>query len=106
MKPAEPTSDTALQNNQSKPQPAQNTAKYNKSTPVAEIYRVMTLDEAKNCFVDVGDFKGKLLSQVALEKPEKIAWYVNTYSGPNNILRAAAKILLDVAANEKMALAG
>jgi len=93
----------ASQNNQTENHSAPNTAKYNKSTPVAEIYRVMTLEEAKNCFVDVGDFKGKLLSQVAAERPDKIAWYVNTYSGPNNILRAAAKILLEIATNEKLA---
>jgi len=84
----------------------QNNVKYTKSTPVNEIYRVMTLEEAKNCVVDVGIFQGKTLAQVAQEKPDSIAWYVKSYNGRNNILKAAAAILLEIATNEKMAKAG
>jgi len=43
------------------------------------------------------------LAQVAQEKPDSIAWYVNSYNGRNNILKAAAKILLEIATNEKLA---
>jgi hypothetical protein len=63
----------------------------------------MTLEEAKNCVVDVGIYKGKTLGQIAQEKPDRVEWYINSYSGPNNILKAAAKILVEIATNAKLA---
>ena len=59
----------------------------------------MPLDEAKRVVVDCGIFKGKTLGQVALEKPGSLDWYVDAYKGPNNILRAGAKLLIDSAIN-------
>ena len=41
--------------------------------------------------------KGKTLGQVALEKPESLDWYVSSYGGPDNLLRAAAEFLLNAA---------
>ncbi|MCL2773368.1 MAG: hypothetical protein FWD71_08450 [Oscillospiraceae bacterium] len=77
--------------------------KYNKSTPVPEIYRVMKLEDARNCIVDVGDYRGKTMQQVANEKLSSVEWYVRSYNGPNNILRAAAKIVLEVTRAEQEA---
>jgi cytoskeletal protein RodZ len=92
---------------ETKPQPpiqqTQNNTKYDKSTSVEEICRVMSLDEAKNYVVDFGKFAGKTISQIAIEKTSNLDWYVKSYSGKDNILRAASKILLDVAANQQLA---
>jgi hypothetical protein len=74
-------------------------ASYTSATPVDEIYNLMTLDEAKKVVVDCGYNKGKTMSQVALEKPGSLDWYVDSYKGPNNILRAAAKLLINSAVN-------
>lgn len=74
-------------------------ASYTLATPVDEICKLMPLDEAKRVVVDCGIFKGKTLGQVALEKPGSLDWYVDAYKGPNNILRAGAKLLIDSAIN-------
>ena len=65
--------------------------------PVEQILPMMTMQYALNYEVDCGVFKGKKLGQVAQEKPQSLEWYVNAYKGNNNILRAAAKFLLDQA---------
>jgi len=64
---------------------------------VEQILPMMTMQFAINYEVDCGVFKGKRLGQVAQEKPQSLEWYVNAYKGNNNILRAAAKFLLDKA---------
>lgn len=71
--------------------------RYNTSTPVEQILPYMTLQDAISLVVDCGVFKGKTLGQVAQEKPQSLEWYVTSYRGNNNILRAAAKFLLDKA---------
>ena len=64
---------------------------------VEQILPMMTMQFAINYEVDCGVFKGKRLGQVAQEKPQSLEWYVTSYRGNNNILRAAAKFLLDKA---------
>ena len=65
---------------------------------VEEIYATLTLETAKAVKVDCGYFRGQTLGQVAVNKPSSLAWYVESYHGPNNLLRAAAKFLIDKAA--------
>ncbi|MBQ5870758.1 MAG: hypothetical protein IIW57_07405, partial [Lachnospiraceae bacterium] len=65
--------------------------------PVEQILPMMTMQFAINYEVDCGVFKGKRLGQIAQEKPQSLEWYVTSYRGNNNILRAAAKFLLDKA---------
>ncbi len=77
--------------------PAPASPRYNTSTPVEQILPYMTLQDAVSLVVDCGVFKGKTLGQVAQEKPQSLEWYVTSYRGNNNILRAAAKFLLDKA---------
>lgn len=72
---------------------------YASSTPVEEICKVMTLEDAKKVVVDMGFNKGKTLGMVAMEKPQNLEWYINSYKGPNNILRAGAMVLIQAAAN-------
>ena len=65
--------------------------------PVNDIYGKLTRDLAVKVVVSAGCYKGKTLGQIAVEKPGSLQWYVDSYKGPDNLLRAAAKYLLDQA---------
>ncbi|GCB28448.1 hypothetical protein DW773_09225 [Firmicutes bacterium AM29-6AC] len=67
------------------------------SMSVEELMRVMSLKEAKNYVIPIGAYKGKTLGELCVEKPGAINWYVDSYNGNKNMLRAAAKILLAAA---------
>ena len=90
-----PQAQTAQPVPQAQPAPA--TPVFIPTMPVEQILPQMTMQFALNYEVDCGVFKGKKLGQVAQEKPQSLEWYVNAYKGNNNILRAAAKYLLDKA---------
>ena len=70
-------------------------AAYTQSTPVEEICRHMTYEQAQNVIVDCGTCKGWTLAQVADRRAASLRWYVKGYQGENNILRAAAAIIWD-----------
>lgn len=72
---------------------------YTRSSDVETIYAAMTLEEAKAVVVDFksGALKGKTLAQVAFESPKDLQWFVDSYKGNNNLLKAGAKKLLDAA---------
>ena len=97
------TPNTASKPNQTTLQSAQNDVQYTKSTPIAEIYRVMRLDDAKKYTVDFGKFAGKTIEQIAADKLSNLEWYINSYGGKDNILRTAAKIVHEVKTNERLA---
>ena len=78
-------------------QPAPIAPVFTSTMPVEQILPQMTMQYALNYEVDCGVFKGKKLGEVAQEKPQSLEWYVTSYRGNNNILRAAAKFLLDKA---------
>ena len=78
-------------------QPAPAVPAFTPEMSVEQILPMMTMQFAINYEVDCGVFKGKRLGQVAQEKPQSLEWYVTSYRGNNNILRAAAKFLLDKA---------
>ncbi len=65
--------------------------------PVEQIYKMLNQEMAVAVVISAGFYKGKTLGQLALEKPQSLNWYVNDYKGPDNLLRAAAKYLLDAA---------
>ena len=71
------------------------TAAYTQSSPVEEICRHMTYEQAQNVIVDCGTCKGWTLAQVADRRAASLRWYVKGYQGENNILRAAAAIIWD-----------
>ena len=94
----------SVQSAQTPPEPTQNVivleqeppaAAYTQSTPVEEICRQMTYEQAQNVIVDCGTCKGWTLAQVADRRPASLRWYVKGYQGENNILRAAAAIIWD-----------
>lgn len=66
---------------------------YTSDMPVEEICSVMTYEEAGNVIVPIGTCKGWTLSQVADRRPASLKWYINGYTGDDNILRAAATIM-------------
>ena len=70
-------------------------AAYTQNSPVEEIRRQMTYEQAQNVIVDCGTCKGWTLAQVADRRPASLRWYVKGYQGENNILRAAAAIIWD-----------
>lgn len=70
-------------------------AAYTQSSPVEEIRRQMTYEQAQNVIVDCGTRKGWTLAQVADRRAASLRWYVKGYQGENNILRAAAAIIWD-----------
>jgi len=73
-------------------------SEYSETSPVDEILKLITIDEAKKVIIPSGFNKGKTLGEIALEKPSGLEWYRDKYSGPNNILRAASRFLLEAAA--------
>lgn len=66
---------------------------YTSDMPVEEICSMMTYEEAGNVIVPIGTCKGWTLSQVADRRPASLKWYINGYTGDDNILRAAATIM-------------
>lgn len=76
---------------------SQGTANIRKDMPVEQIYSMLNRDSAAAVVIPMGFNKGKTLGQVAVEKPANLQWYVDSYGGPDNLLRAAAKFLIDAA---------
>lgn len=72
-------------------------ASIKKDMPVEQIYSMLDRDSAAAVVIPMGFNKGKTLGQVAVEKPANLQWYVDSYGGPDNLLRAAAKFLIDMA---------
>ena len=66
---------------------------YTSETPVEEICSMMTYEEASNVIVPTGTCKDWTLAQVADRRPASLKWYINGYTGNDNILRAAATIM-------------
>ncbi|MCL2772666.1 MAG: hypothetical protein FWD71_04880 [Oscillospiraceae bacterium] len=76
---------------------------YTADMPIDEILKIMTLEEAGTITVDVGTCNGWMMSDVMEKRPASLKWYLNGYTGGNNILRASAKMMLDYMAAKKAA---
>ena len=71
-------------------------ARFTPDMPVEEILAGMTLEEAGRVVVDTGVCRGQTLAEVAQRRPPSLKFYrYGGYKGDNNILRAAAQIMLD-----------
>lgn len=92
--------NTAAMQNQATGQATQNAPVFKPDMPVEQIYAQMTYPVAAAVVIPIGYNHGKTLGQVAVEKPKDLQWYVNEYKGPDNILRAAARYLIDKATNQ------
>lgn len=71
--------------------------KPDESMSVDELMKIMSLEEAKNYTIPIGAYRGKTLGQLCIEKPGAISWYIDSYHGKDNMLRAGAKMLLAAA---------
>lgn len=66
---------------------------------VAELLRSLDFEQAKAVVIPGnGVNSGKTMGQLAIENPASLEWYIKSYKGPNNLLRAAAQVLLQQAA--------
>lgn len=92
-KPEQTPQEQFMQNNVA----PESTVGITRDMPVNDIYGKLTKDLAVKVVVSAGCYKGKTLGQIAVEKPGSLQWYVDSYKGPDNLLRAAAKYLLDQA---------
>lgn len=67
---------------------------YTADMSVDEICERMTLDDARGVVVDIGTCKGWTLEQVAERRAPSLKFYVRGCSDANNVLKAAATLLL------------
>ena len=75
--------------------------KYTKDTPIEEILQLMTFEEAQNVKVDIGTCNGWTMAQVAERRPPSLKWDVFGCKEGNNILRAAAQIMMESLSGKK-----
>ena len=69
---------------------------YNNDMSVEQIAGIMTLEQAKVVIVDDGMSKGMTMGEVAEKRPAALQFYLSVgYKKNNNILKAAAQILLN-----------
>lgn len=70
--------------------------KYTRDTPVPEIVKLMTIEEARKVVVDTGTCQGWTMAEVAERRPASLKFYLfGGYKEGNNILLAAARLLYD-----------
>lgn len=70
-------------------------ATYTADMDVNEITQRMTVDEAKVVVVQIGTCRGWTLEQVVQRRPASLKWYLYGCDQADNILKAAASVLLD-----------
>ena len=70
-------------------------ASYTADMDVSEITQRMMVDEAKAVVVQIGTCRGWTLEQVAQRRPASLKWYLYGCDQADNILKAAASVLLD-----------
>ena len=69
---------------------------YTETTPVEEILKSMTLEDAKKVVVPSGTCRGWTVAEVAERRRPSLKFYLSEgYQGKDNILRAAARLVLD-----------
>ena len=68
---------------------------YTQDTPVEDILKVMTLEQAQQVVVDDGICKGMTIAQVAEKRPVNLRYYLIPGKSKNNMVRAAAQLVLD-----------
>ena len=95
--------NAALAQNPEPTQPDMTAApSYTKDMPVEEIVKLMTLEQAKAVVVDAGTCRGKTMEEVAARRIASVKFYLTPgYTSDNNIVRAAARIMLDHVSMQK-----
>lgn len=68
------------------------------SLPVEELMKRMSYEMAVGIVIPgKGKYGGKTVGQVAVESPSTLEWFSNSYNGPNHLVPAAAKVILEKA---------
>ena len=75
--------------------------RYTADMPVDDIAALMTEEEAREVKVDTGICNGWTIGQVADQRTPSLKYYLYGYKGNNNILRAAAKVMLESLTEQK-----
>lgn len=75
--------------------------RYTADMAVDDIAALMTGEEAREVKVDTGICNGWTIGQVADQRTPSLKYYLYGYKGNNNILRAAAKVMLDSLTEQK-----
>ena len=76
-------------------QTAESTVSYTTNTPVEEIIKLMSVEDALNYVITTGSCKGWTMAQVIAKRPASVRFYTTPgYKGEDNILRASAAIVL------------
>ncbi|MCD7968543.1 MAG: hypothetical protein LUG90_22655 [Clostridiaceae bacterium] len=75
--------------------------RYTADMAVDDITALMTEEEAREVKVDTGICNGWTIGQVADQRTPSLKYYLYGYKGNNNILRAAAKVMLDSLTEQK-----
>lgn len=71
--------------------------------PIEELVKRMTYEQAKAVIIGgKGKFGGKSMGQVAVESPSSLDYFASNYRGHNNLIPAAARVIL----NQALPLAG
>ena len=71
-------------------------AAYTKDTPVEEILKAMSLEQAQQVVVDSGVCRGMTIAEVAKKRPVNLRFYLTPGNkSKDNIVRAAAQLVLD-----------
>ena len=66
--------------------------------PVEELVKRMTYEQAKAVVIGgKGKFGGKTMGEVAVESPSSLDYFASSYRGHNNLIPAAARVLLSQA---------
>ncbi|MDE6640423.1 MAG: hypothetical protein K2K63_07860 [Acetatifactor sp.] len=69
---------------------------YTETSPIDQILQFMTLEDAKKVIVPTGTCRGWTLDEVAQRRRPSLRFYLSEgYQGKDNILRAAASLVLD-----------
>ena len=82
--------------------PQERVSRFTPDMPLEDILSQMTLEEAESVKVDFGTCNGMTIQEVADRRAASLKFYYRGYSGDNNLIRAAAEILLNHSA-EKLA---
>ncbi len=77
-------------------QPAAPVVSYTETSPVEEILKFMTLEEAKKVVIDTGSCRGLTMEEAAARRIASVRFYLTAgYESKNNIIRAAAQLVWD-----------
>ena len=86
----------AAENIQTKSQlPSTSEKPLGETMPVEELVQAMTYEQATKVVIGGnGKYGGKTLGQVAVESPSSVNWFASSYTGNNNMIPAAARIII------------